>query len=75
MQGHADDLVIDSLLVSHLEHAHRLHRDQAARERRLIEAYERVERVSVLGERVAQVAVVGRVCRRAHQQAIELDAP
>ena len=62
-----------ALLVAHLEHADGLDRDQAARERRLVQADERVERIAVLPERAAQEAVVGRVRRGAHQQAVELD--
>ena len=48
------------LLVAHPEHADRLDRDQAAGERRLVQAHERVERVAVEAQRAAQVAVVGR---------------
>src|SRR5438046_1366390 len=58
VQGNADDLVVASLLVVHLEHSQRLDRNQAAGERRLVQAHERVQRVSVRCERAAQVSVV-----------------
>ena len=73
VQGHADDLVVDALLVLHLEQRHRLDRYQAPGERRLGQAHERVERVSVQPERVAQIAVVGGIGRSGLQQPVELD--
>ena len=74
-ERHADHLVVDALLVAHREQADRLDRDQAAREGWLVEAHEGIQRIAVLAERSAQVAVVGRVGRRAHQQPVELDPP
>ena len=48
-------------------------RDQAARERRLLEDDQRVERVAVLAEGVLDVAVVGGVRRRREEHAVEAD--
>ena len=74
VQGNADDLVIDALLVAHLEHPHGLDRDQTPRERRLVQADECVEGIAVLAQRATQVAVVGRIRGGTHQQPVELDA-
>ncbi len=59
---------------SHLEQADGLDEDQATGKRRLVQTHERVQGVAILAESVAQVAVVGRVRRGAHQQPVELDA-
>src|SRR5215211_59801 len=72
-QRHAQDLVVDALLVRHLEQRDRLDLDHAAGERRLGDAHHRVELVAVLSQRLGKVAVVGRVDDRGVQEAIELD--
>src|SRR5690349_3894244 len=56
--GHAEDLVVATLLVLHPEHPDRAGPDQATRERRLLDQDERVERVAVLTERVLDEPVV-----------------
>ena len=50
-----------------------LHLDQAARKGRLVEQDQRVERVAVLGQRVGDEPVVGRVDRRREEPAVESD--
>src|SRR5215211_1217777 len=72
-QRHAQDLVVDALLVRQLEQRDRLDLDHAAGERRLGDAHHRVELVAVLSQRLGKVAVVGRVDDRGVQEAIELD--
>ena len=47
-QRHADHLLVGALLVGHVEDADHPHADAAARERRLADEHERVERVAVL---------------------------
>src|SRR5262249_50470055 len=73
VEGHADYLVVDSLLVAHLEHPERLYGYEATRKGWLVEAHERVQRISVQSLRAAQIPVIGRVGGRAHQQPVELD--
>ena len=70
---HADDLVVAAGFVGHPEHGDRAALDQAARERRLRDQHERVERVAVLTEGALDVAVVGRVLGRGEQRTIEAD--
>ena len=45
--------------------------DAAARERRVADEHERVERVAVLAERALDEAVVGRVAHRGEEPAVE----
>ena len=71
--GDAEDLVVAAGLVGHPEHADRAAADQAARERRLLEEDQRVERVAVQAEGVLDEAVVGRVRRGGEQRAVEPD--
>ena len=73
LERHADDLLVRPLLVGHVEHADRAHADPAARERRLADEHERVERVAVLAERALDVAVVGRVAHRREEPPVEHD--
>ena len=70
----AEDLVVAALLVGHPEHADRAAEDQAARERRLRQQHQRVERIAVLAERVLDEAVVGGVLGRGEQRAVQADA-
>ncbi len=69
----AEHLLVRALLVGHVEDAHGAHADAAARERRLADEHERVERVAVLGQRALDVAVVGRVAHRGEEPAVERD--
>src|SRR5581483_2941965 len=71
---HAEDLLVGPLLVAHEQRADRARRQDAARERRLLDDHERVERVAVSRERVGDEAVVGRIMHRGEQHAIEPDA-
>ena len=73
-RGHAQHLVVAAGLVGHPEHADRAARDEAAREGRLLQDDERVERVAVLAEGVLDEAVVGRVGRRGEEHPVEPDA-
>ena len=72
---HAEHLVVAAGLVGHVEHADRRGADEAAREGRLLQQHERVQRVAVLAEGVLDVAVVGRVARRGEEQPVEPDPP
>ena len=72
--GHAEDLVVAAGLVGHPEHADRAALDEAAREGRLLQDHERVERVAVLAEGVLDEAVVGRVGGRGEEHAVQADA-
>ncbi|MQW74414.1 D-alanyl-D-alanine carboxypeptidase/D-alanyl-D-alanine-endopeptidase [Nocardioides sp. dk4132] len=67
----AEDLVVAAGLVGHAEHADRAAADQAAREGRLLQQHEGVERVAVLAEGLLDVAVVGRVLRRREERAVQ----
>ena len=73
--GHAEDLVVAAGLVGHAEHADRAAVDEAAREGRLLQEHERVERVAVLAEGVLDEAVVGRVGGRGEEHPVQADAP
>ena len=73
VDGHAEHLVVAAGLVGHPEHADGAALDQAARERRLLEQHQRVERVAVEAEGVLDEAVVGRILRRGEQRAVEPD--
>jgi hypothetical protein len=59
LEGYAHDLVVEALVVAHPEDRDDLHRDHAARERRLGDADHGVERVAVLGHGVRDEAVSG----------------
>src|SRR5262249_26134312 len=48
VERNTQHLLVRPLLVRHVEDADRAHADAAARERRLADEYERVERVAVL---------------------------
>ena len=72
-RGHAQHLVVAAGLVGHPEHADRATLDEAARERRLLEQHQRVERVAVQAEGVLDEAVVGRILRRGEQRPVEPD--
>jgi len=74
VQRHADDLLVGALLVAHVEDADGTDADAAAREGRVGDEYERVERVAVLGERPLEEPVVGRVAGRGEEAAVENDA-
>src|SRR6185437_16105257 len=69
------ELLVRTLLVLHVEDADRAHPDPAAREGRVGDEDERVERVSVLGERPLDEAVVGGIRHRGEEPAVEDDAP
>ena len=71
--GHAEDLVVAALLVLHPEHADRAGPDQAARERRLLDQHQRVQRVAVLAEAVLDEPVVGRVLGGGEQRPVQPD--
>src|SRR3546814_3593460 len=63
--------VCSSDLVGHPEDADRACRDPAAGEGRIVEQDQRVERVGVLGERVGDEPVVGRIGRGGEEPAIQ----
>ena len=72
--GQAEHLVVAARLVPHAEHADRPAADQAARERRLLQQHERVQRVAVLTEGALDEAVVGGVAGGREQHAVQADA-
>src|SRR5690606_16263444 len=69
----AQQLVVATRLVRHTEHADRPAADQTARERRLVQDDQRVQRVAVLTERVLDEAVVGRVGGRGEEPTVQAD--
>src|SRR5256886_2730823 len=73
-ERHAQHLLVRPLLVRHVEDADRADADPAARERRLGDEHEGVERVAVIGERPLEEAVVGGVGHRGEEAAVEDDA-
>src|SRR5438874_2947624 len=66
--------LVGPFLVLHVEDADRADADPAARERRIGDEDERVERVAVIRERPLDEAVVGRVGHRGEQPPVEDDA-
>ncbi len=73
VRGHAEDLGVGALLVLHPEHADRAHLDPAAREGRVLEEHEHVERVAVEGEGVGHEAVVRGIDRGGEEPPVEPD--
>src|SRR5579859_1180727 len=73
-QRHADQLLVRAFLVRHVEDADRADPYAAAREGRVGDEDERVERVAVLGQRPLDEAVVRRIAHRREQPAVEEDA-
>ena len=73
LQGNADDLVVDSLLVLHLEQRDRLDGDHTARKRRLGYRDHGVERVAVGGQGLGDHPVVEGIYDRREQEPIEAD--
>src|SRR5689334_19218701 len=72
-RGHAQQLVVAARLVRHPEHADRTALDEAAREGRLVQDDQRVQRVAVLAEGVLDEAVVGRVGGRGEEPTVQAD--
>ena len=70
---HHQQLGVRAVLVGHPEHPERTAEDVAARERRLTEQHQDIQRVAILAEGVDHEPVVGRVARRREQLAIEPD--
>src|SRR5665213_807481 len=73
--GHAQDLVVATLLIRHPEHTDRATFDEAAWKGRLVDEHECVERVAVVAEGVVYEAVVGRIASRREQHAVESNPP
>ena len=71
VERHADELGVGALLVLHPEHAERTGPHPAAREGRVLQQHQGVERVAVLGEGVGDEPVVGRVEGGREQAAVE----
>jgi hypothetical protein len=71
-QGDADDLGIRALLVFHPEDPDRPGADPAPGEDRLLEQHQDIQRVAVLGQRVRNEAVVGRVDGRREQPPVQV---
>jgi hypothetical protein len=69
--GDGQDLVVMPFLVGHVEHAHRAGANDAAREGRLRNQDEDVERVAVLRQRAIDEAVVGRVMHARVEDPVE----
>src|SRR5699024_6216666 len=72
---HRHDLVVAARLVAHAEHAQGAAADQAAREGRLLEQHQAVQRIPVLAEGPLDEAVVVRVAGGGEQHPVESDAP
>src|SRR5258708_14249987 len=70
-RSRAQDLVVVAHLVPHPEHPDRSAGDQATREGRLVEKDERVKRGPVVGERVLDEAIVGRIAGRGAQHPVQ----
>ena len=70
---HRDDLVVAAGLVAHLEHADGAHLDANAREHRVVEQHEHVERIAVFAEGLFEEAVVGGVDEARVEHAVEVD--
>jgi hypothetical protein len=68
-----EHLVVSAVLVVHLEHADDPAGDEAAREGRLVEEDEGVQRIPVLGQGVLDEAVVGGVPGRGEQHPVQPD--
>ena len=75
LERNADHLLVEALLVGHVEDADDAHADPAAGERRLADENERVERVAVLPHRSLDEAVVGRIAHRREEPSVEDDPP
>ena len=73
LERHADHLLVRAFLVRHVEEADDADADPAARERRLADEHEGVERIAVLPHRPLDEAVVGGVAHRREQPAVEHD--
>src|SRR5690606_7578793 len=70
---HCHDLVVAARLIAHAEHAQRTAADQAAREGRLLEQHQAVQRIPILTEGPLDEPVIIWVPRRGEQHAIEPD--
>src|SRR5262245_36063691 len=68
-----EDLVVRLTAIQHLEHADRAYVDLAPGERRLVDAHENVERISVLVQRARNEPVIAGIVHRRVQHAIELE--
>ncbi|SIN25220.1 type VII secretion integral membrane protein EccD [Micromonospora cremea] len=71
--GHAEDLVVAALFVRHPEHADGAAADQAAREGRLGDQHQGVQRVAVLAQRALNEPVVRRVLGGREEGAVQPD--
>src|SRR5215472_6469811 len=69
----AQDLVVAAFFVAHAEHADRATPDHAAGEGRLLQRYQSVEGVAVLGQRVLDEPVVGGVTSGGEQHPVQSD--
>src|SRR6202012_3400851 len=72
-RGHGEDLGVRPLLVGHPEDADGPDRDQAAGERGLVQDDHGVERVTVLGQRAGDEAIVMRIPGRGEQHPVQPD--
>ncbi len=70
---HADQLGVDPLLVAHGEHAEDAHPHHAAREGRVGDQHQRVERVAVAGQGLGDEAVVRRIGGGGEEAAVQPD--
>src|SRR6185312_2514774 len=72
--GHAEHLVVATLLIAHPEHPDRPAADQAARKGGLLHQHQRVQRITVLTEAVLDEAVVSGVLGGREQRTVQPDA-
>src|SRR6478735_9003888 len=71
VDGHGDDLLVDALLVLHEQRADRPRADDHSRGNRCRRDHHAVERITVLGQRVRDEAVIRRIEHRRVQEAVD----
>ena len=74
-ERNAEDLLVRSFLVGHVEDANDASSDAAPRERRIADENERVQRIAVSAHRPLDEAVVGGVRHRGEEATVEDDRP
>ena len=70
---HADDLLILSALIFHLQHANRPGADDGAGHHLRRGKHQRVRRVAIIGQRAGNETVGGRIGHRREQEAVDED--
>src|SRR5450755_457400 len=73
VRRYAQDLVVAAVLIAHPEYADRPDLDQAPGEGGFRDANERIEWIAVIGQRLREEAVVGRIHDGGEQEPVEHD--